>query len=89
MSVTGVLSYFAFLLILAVWAVGWLAIASLVGALLKVSPKISVTAGLILGPLGVLYVLFAGVSDRKVKGMLRSDMGTTIPQMSANEDPFR
>ena len=60
----GVLSYIAFMLILFVWAVGWLAIAVLIGSLLKVPPKVSTTSGLILGPLGVLYVVLLGVTSK-------------------------
>lgn len=85
----GVLTYLAFLLILSVWAVGWLTISGILGSLLKVSPKVSIASGLILGPLGVLYVLFTGISNRKWKPeRLRSQLPVASTTAS-NGDPFQ
>jgi len=90
----GVLSYIAFMLILFVWAVGWLAIAVLIGSLLKVPHKVSTTSGLILGPLGVLYVVLLGVTSKDWRASAgrtkeRVERVVSSARRVEEEDPFQ
>jgi hypothetical protein len=85
---TGLLTYIAFLMILGVWAVGWLGISGVLGALLKVPPKVALTAGLVLGPLGALYVLFLGISGRDWGKAIRSSGSRFSLAVPETEDPF-
>jgi len=80
---TGVLSYIAFMMILFVWCLGWLGISAFVGSLLDVPARVSVASGVILGPLGVLYVLLSGLIQKR--GMRR--LGRTSP-FTASPTPF-
>lgn len=84
----GILSYIVFMSILLVWALGWMAIAGIVGAILKVEPKIAINSGLILGPLGVLYIIFSGVSDRVSRRQAAKSVRTSSPTPVTGEDPF-
>lgn len=89
LDVAGILTYFAFLLILSVWAVGWLTVSGVVGSILKVPPKVSIAAGLILGPLGVLYVLFTGFSSIDWKANRKRASNSFVPNSPNHEDPFQ
>lgn len=89
----GFLAYLAFVAILSVWALGWMTFSVLVGLLLKVPPKTSVSAGLLLGPLGVLYVAFS--TTRKVDvsegvARVRTSVKYSFDVNARNdEDPFQ
>jgi len=90
----GVFSYIAFMLILCIWGIGWMAIASLLGVLFNVPPKVSITAGLILGPLGVLYVVLLGITNKDwqksaVAVKQRVERVATSTRSPQEEDPFQ
>lgn len=84
----GIFSYVIFMSVLLVWAVGWMAIAGIVGAILKVEPKIAINSGLILGPLGVLYIIFSGVSDRVSRRQALKAASSSTSTTATEEDPF-
>ncbi len=85
---TGVLSYIAFMMILFVWCLGWLGVSAFVGSLLDVPTRVSVASGVILGPLGVLFVLLSGIIQKRGA---RGSGRTNLSPVSASPfpgDPF-
>lgn len=61
----GVASYFAFILILTMWGLGWSAIGAVLGTILKMPVKLSFCASLLLGPLGIIYIVFSESSTEE------------------------
>lgn len=85
---TGVLSYIAFMMILFVWCLGWLGISAFVGSLLDVPARVSVASGVILGPLGVLFVLLSGIIQKRgARGSGRTNSSAVTPTPFPG-DPF-
>ena len=86
----GVASYIAFILILLMWGLGWSAIGAVLGTILKLPVKLSLTARLLLGPLGIVYVVFFGIINRKKLSADNQDGFESVPQsaLQANWDPF-
>lgn len=84
----GVLSYIAFMMILFVWCLGWLGISAFVGSLLDVPARVSVASGVILGPLGVLYVLLSGVIHKRSSRRSGHTSTSTVSTSPFPGDPF-
>jgi hypothetical protein len=86
----GIASYIAFILILLMWGLGWSAIGAVLGTLLKLPVKLSFTASLLLGPLGIVYVVFFGIINRKKLSDDYQDGFESVLQAApqANWDPF-
>lgn len=86
---TGVLTYIAFVMILVVWCLGWMAMSLFVGSVLDIPGKVSIAAGVILGPLGLLYVTLAGIIQRRQQRRSKST-STPLPTVSSGAvgDPF-
>jgi hypothetical protein len=86
--VTGVLAYIAFVMILTVWCLGWLGISAFIGSLLDVPTKVSVASGVILGPLGVLFVLLSGVIQKRNTQTAGRSTTTSVGSVPFPGDPF-
>ncbi len=86
----GIASYIAFILILSMWGLGWSAIGAVVGTILKIPIKLSFWASLLLGPLGIIYVVFFGIINRRKLSADNYDDFQTVSQLTpqANWDPF-
>lgn len=86
----GIASYIAFILILLMWGLGWSAVGAVLGTILKMPIKLSFWASLLLGPLGIVYIVFFGIVNRRK--LLANDQDIfengkqSTPQ--ANWDPF-
>jgi hypothetical protein len=86
----GIASYIAFILILLMWGLGWAAVGAVLGTILKLPVKLSFTASLLLGPLGIVYVVFFGIINRKKLSADNQDGFQSVPHSTpqANWDPF-
>lgn len=85
---TGVLAYIAFVMILTVWCLGWLGVSAFIGSLLDVPAKVSVASGVILGPLGVLFVLLSGVIQKRQARIAGRPAKTSATATPFTGDPF-
>jgi len=86
----GVASYLAFILILTMWGLGWSAIGAVLGTILKMPVKLSFCASLLLGPLGIVYIVFFGIINRRKSSADQQDQFESVFQAApqANWDPF-
>lgn len=86
----GIASYIAFILILLMWGLGWSAVGAVLGTILKMPIKLSFWASLLLGPLGIVYVVFFGIVNRRKLLANDQDIFEHVKQSSpqANWDPF-
>ena len=86
----GIASYIAFILILLMWGLGWSAVGAVLGTILKMPIKLSFWASLLLGPLGIIYIVFFGIVNRRKLTANDQDVFENTMQSSpqANWDPF-
>jgi hypothetical protein len=72
------------------WGLGWAAVGAVLGTILKLPVKLSFIASLLLGPLGIIYVVFFGIINRKKLSADNQDGFESIPHSTpqANWDPF-
>lgn len=86
----GIASYIAFILILLMWGLGWSAVGAVLGTILKMPIKLSFCASLLLGPLGIVYIVFFGVVNRRKLLANDQDIFENVVQSTpqANWDPF-
>ena len=86
----GIASYIAFILILLMWGLGWSAVGAVLGTILKMPIKLSFWASLLLGPLGIVYIVFFGIVNRRKLLANDQDIFENVKQSSpqANWDPF-
>jgi purine-cytosine permease-like protein len=86
----GIASYIAFILILLMWGLGWSAVGAVLGTILKMPIKLSFWASLLLGPLGIVYIVFFGIINRKKLLADSQDGFESVLQSApqANWDPF-
>ena len=86
----GIASYIAFILILLMWGLGWSAVGAVLGTILKMPIKLSFWASLLLGPLGIVYVVFFGIVNRRKLLANDQDIFENVRQSTpqANWDPF-
>lgn len=86
----GIASYIAFILILLMWGLGWSAVGAVLGTILKMPIKLSFSASLLLGPLGIVYIVFFGIINRKKLSADNQDGFESVLQSApqANWDPF-
>lgn len=86
----GIASYIAFILILLMWGLGWSAVGAVLGTILKMPIKLSFWASLLLGPLGIVYIVFFGVVNRRKLLANDQDIFENVVQSTrqANWDPF-
>jgi hypothetical protein len=86
----GIASYIAFILILLMWGLGWSAVGAVLGTILKMPVKLSFWASLLLGPLGIVYIVFFGIVNRRKLLAKDQDIFENVRQSTpqANWDPF-
>ena len=86
----GIASYIAFILILLMWGLGWSAVGAVLGTILKMPIKLSFWASLLLGPLGIVYIVFFGIVNRRKLLAKDQDIFENVRQSTpqANWDPF-
>ena len=86
----GIASYIAFILILLMWGLGWSAVGAVLGTSLKMPIKLSFWASLLLGPLGIVYIVFFGIVNRRKLLAKDQDIFENVRQSTpqANWDPF-
>ena len=86
----GIASYIAFILILLMWGLGWSAVGAVLGTILKMPIKLSFWASLLLGPLGIVYIVFFGIVNRRQLLANDQDIFENVRQSTpqANWDPF-
>ena len=86
----GIASYIAFILILLMWGLGWSAVGAVLGTILKMPIKLSFWASLLLGPLGIIYIVFFGIVNRRKLLANDQDIFENVRQSTpqANWDPF-
>ena len=86
----GIASYIAFILILLMWGLGWSAVGAVLGTILKMPIKLSFWASLLLGPLGIVYIVFFGIVNRRKLLADDQDIFENVRQSTpqANWDPF-
>jgi len=86
----GIASYIAFILILLMWGLGWSAVGAVLGTILKMPIKLSFWASLLLGPLGIIYIVFFGIVNRRKLTANDQDVFENTMQSTpqANWDPF-
>lgn len=86
----GIASYIAFILILLMWGLGWSVVGAVLGTILKMPIKLSFWASLLLGPLGIVYIVFFGIVNRRKLLANDQDIFENVKQSSpqANWDPF-
>ena len=86
----GIASYIAFILILLMWGLGWSAVGAVLGTILKMPIKLSFWASLLLGPLGIVYIVFFGIVNRRKLLDNDQDIFENVRQSTpqANWDPF-
>ena len=86
----GIASYIAFILILLMWGLGWSAVGAVLGTILKMPIKLSFSASLLLGPLGIVYIVFSWIINRKKLSADNQDGFESVLQSApqANWDPF-
>jgi purine-cytosine permease-like protein len=86
----GIASYIAFILILLMWGLGWSAVGAVLGTILKMPIKLSFWASLLLGPLGIVYIVFFGIVNRRKLLANDQDIFENVRQSTpqANWDPF-
>ena len=86
----GIASYIAFILILLMWGLGWSAVGAVLGTILKMPIKLSFWASLLLGPLGIVYIVFFGIVNRRKLLTNDQDIFENVRQSTpqANWDPF-
>ena len=86
----GIASYIAFILILLMWGLGWSAVGAVLGTILKMPIKLSFWASLLLGPLGIVYIVFFGIVNRRKLLANDQDIFENVRQSTpqATWDPF-
>ena len=86
----GIASYIAFIHILVMWGLGWSAVGAVLGTILKMPIKLSFWASLLLGPLGIVYIVFFGIVNRRKLLANDQDIFENVRQSTpqANWDPF-
>lgn len=61
----GILTYFAIILLTAIWVLGWMGIAAIVGAFFDLPLSTCALIGTTLGPLGFIVVVLLGTVEKR------------------------
>jgi Kef-type K+ transport system membrane component KefB len=85
----GFLGYLAIGILIVIWLVGWLGICLLAGQFFDLPEKTTAVIGAVLGPLGVLAVIYVGLAARSGDSPSVTSQGTIpIAPVIDSGDPF-
>jgi hypothetical protein len=85
-AMAGIAVYFAFLLMTAIWVLGWAGVSVLAGAFFDLPVQTTSILGAVLGPIGFLVTILVGVVQRKEAPMVSSNAVTSSHRHLS--DPF-
>jgi Kef-type K+ transport system membrane component KefB len=85
----GFLGYLAIGTLILVWLVGWLGVCLLVGQFFDLPEKTTAVTGAVLGPLGVVAVIYVGLaSQSRSSNEVKKLISTDGSDYRNSQDPF-
>lgn len=86
----GILGYIAIGTLIMIWMLGWLGICLLVGQFFDLPEKTTAITGAVLGPLGVVAVVYVGLATQsKEADVIREITNSAYHDQADAGDPFR